>query len=98
MPGDQSIPACPPPRVQAAQHYLQYAHQVRTGGNFLGMPMNGDAPREEFDLSRKEQAAYDAALNVMIQYFNGEQDFGEVVAQPHSPPPDDPESPVPSNT
>ena len=66
----QSYP-CVPPKVAAAQDYLRFAEQLRNPlPGFDGM--RGADPR---DLNHREQAVYDAALEVLRTYFTGEQEF-----------------------
>ena len=68
-----------PAKVEAAQSYLHYAAMLRlNSGN--GPALSGDMPRDERELSRKEQVVYDSALDVLRMYFQGEMEF-------ESPPP-----------
>jgi hypothetical protein len=55
-----------PGKAQAAQNYLHYAHGVRTPP-----PLFDGARAEPGELSPKEQLCYDAALDVLIDYFQG---------------------------
>lgn len=64
-----------PAKVEAAQNYLYYTLSVRRGGNEPSIA--GDCPRAEHDLTRQEGAVADAALQVLLQYFRGEMDFGD---------------------
>ena len=83
-----------PAKVQAAQSYLYYEQSCRFPSGAGAMP--GDSPMGERDLSRREQAAYDAAIGVLIAYFNGEMDFGDVnPGERPADPDDDPKDPVP---
>ncbi len=66
-----------PPRVEAAQNFLHYANGIRNPCNNV-MPTTGDTPSAGGELNPREMAAYNAALNVLTQYFNGEMDFGDV--------------------
>lgn len=80
-----------PSRVEAAQQFLQFAANKSLSGNLYSLP--GDCPREQGELTPKERAVYDAALDVLNSYFRGEMDFGD--NPPISSPPDDrPQSPV----
>lgn len=74
-PGGSNIP----PKIQAAQQYLHFAVGIRFPGNNF-MQTTGDTPQCGAELSPREQAAYDAATDVMISYFRGEMDFGDVNA------------------
>ena len=65
----------PPAKVIAAQNYLYYANGVRNPQTPLSL--SGDTPTGGEELSPKEQAAYNAALDVLIAYFRGEMDFGD---------------------
>lgn len=82
--GDSRVPG----RVEAAQGYLYFAAGRMDGGVPGALP--GDAPRDGRDLSKKEQATYDAALDCLLLYFRGEMDFG---GAPPSAPPDDDDNP-----
>jgi hypothetical protein len=79
---DQRVPA----RVEAAQHFLHYALSVRVNSADY---LPGDAPRTTVELSRKEQATYEAALSVLQSYFLGEMDFGDVPPSTRGGPDDD---------
>lgn len=61
-----------PMRVQAAQHYLHY-----TLSKTAPTPLFDGRATEGVPLTAKEQAAYDAALEVLRQYFAGEMDYGD---------------------
>src|SRR6056297_1081769 len=65
-----------PAKIEAAQRFMYYIHNVRrpSAGIFT---VNGDMPGQEIDLSKREQAAYDAALDVLVLYFRGEMHFGD---------------------
>ena len=85
-------PSSIPSKIQAAQAFLYFC-QNKTQGNSCGT-LPGDAPHAGDDLSPKEQATYDAALNCLCLYFNGEMDFdpAEPVI-PHRRDDDDPHVP-----
>jgi hypothetical protein len=72
-----------PAKVVAAQNFAGYALAVR-------MP-DGGVSHERLPLSAREQATYDAALDVLQQYFRGEMDFGD--PRPGFMRPDEPEPP-----
>ena len=63
-----------PPRVQAAQAFLNFALRIREPALFSV----SDVPLARNDLSPREQTTYEAALNVLLLYFRGEMDFGDV--------------------
>lgn len=82
-----------PGKVQAAQQYLHFAHGIRCPQSPFAT--GGDMPQSGIDLTAKEQACYDAATDLLMQYFRGEMDFGDTnpgTAVQH--PPGDPQSPV----
>lgn len=82
FPQKRTIPA----KVAAAMEYLKFADQLRNPPAYF----DGTRP-ESRDLSKKEQAVYDAALEVLRTYFMGEQDF-EPGAGPARPDDDEPKS------
>lgn len=86
-----------PAKVQAAQSYLHYAHQIQVPPS-SPFSSSGDMPPNFGVLTSKEQAAYDAALDVLIAYFRGEMEFGDtnsgVIPVDR---PDDPKDSVPVN-
>lgn len=64
-----------PGKAQAAQNYLNYASNLRNP------PAMFDGVRaESTDLSDKEQECYDAALQVLIDYFKGRVELKEPAA------------------
>lgn len=89
-----NAPSPIPPRVAAAQDYLRFAEQLRNPPTaFDGQ--SRDAAR---DLTPKEQAVYDAALEVLRLYFTGEQDFAPAASAGQSRrDDDDPKRPQPAN-
>ncbi len=78
-----------PPRVQAAQDFLYFCKDVEDPGPGLG----GEVPQAGREMSKQEQATKAAALQVLMQYFNGEMDFGD--APPSRGDNDPPMNPTP---
>jgi glycine/D-amino acid oxidase-like deaminating enzyme len=61
-----------PGRVEAAGAYLYFANHLRNP------PPSFDGQRAEaVDLTAAEQKTYDAAIEVLRKYFEGEADFGD---------------------
>ena len=81
-----------PPRVQAAQSYLCYALRVREPSSYSVL---GDVPLAGNELSPREQSTYEAALDVLLLYFRGEMDYGDVAPSRVSDDGDDPKQRVP---
>ena len=82
------MPAQVPPRVQAAQQFLHYIQGVRQPS---GSPFGEQAATPDpVELSPKEKAAYESAMMVMMLYFNGEMDYGDVSPVPIFPDEDNP--------
>ena len=75
-------PALMPGAVMAALDYIRYADGVRSPRSLFD-----GAPAAERDLTSREQAVYDAALQVLLHYFTGERDFCQL---PDDPPDDGP--------
>lgn len=75
-------PAMMPGAVMAALDYIRYADGIRSPRSMF----DGCAP-ESRDLSAREHAVYDAALQVLLHYFTGERDFCQL---PDDPPDDGP--------
>ena len=65
-----------PPRVEAAQSYLHFAAALKTPGAYRPS-LEGDTPQADGELSKDEQATYNAALTVLRLYFSGEMDYGD---------------------
>lgn len=76
-----------PPKVSAAQAYLWYAESVRRGNSF--QPYGTESYSPQSDLSKMEQVAYDAALEVMTMYFTGEMEYQPGLRTEQRPPDDD---------
>lgn len=81
MPGPQAVagdgsPVKPiPGKVAAAQEYIRFAYGI-TIGPYPGEAKLTDLARQ---LTKKEQMAYDAALQVMLEYFTSEDlDPGQI--------------------
>jgi len=64
-----------PAKVNAAQQYLYFCNSLRFP--HADFQTSGDTPTAERTLSKREQATYDAATDVLFQYFSGEMDFGD---------------------
>lgn len=81
-----------PPRVQAAQQFLHFAHSLRAP-----MPVSPFEPPsgDLRDLSPKELAAYNAALVVLTSYFLGEMDYGDSAPMLTERRPDDDQPQIP---
>lgn len=79
-----------PARVDAAMCFLHFARQIVCPTTPLGERLF-----ESGELSKREHATYDAALDVLNLYFRGEQDFGDVPPQPVDNEPENPQPPVP---
>lgn len=76
-PAVASGPPAIPAKVAAALEFLRFAEFLRNP------PSQFDGGRSESrDLNQREQAVYDAALEVMRLYFTGEQEFGPAAASP----------------
>lgn len=71
--GETAVPG----KIEAAQRFLHYINSVRRPASGSMFNSSGDMPSQEQELSKREQAAYDAALDVMILYFRCEMDFGD---------------------
>lgn len=56
-----------PPKIQSAMDYLRYAHHVTGGGESYGESWSKAGGRE---LSVSEAKVYEAALRVLLEYFN----------------------------
>ena len=67
-----------PPQVAAAQDYLRFAEQLRNPPPSF----DGQSRDSSRDLTPKEQAVYDAALEVLRLYFQGEQDYAGIGGGP----------------
>lgn len=59
-----------PPRVEAAMQYIHWSGQVSGRCN--------ESPVSHQELSEVEQKCHDAALQVLLGYFTGEMDYGDV--------------------
>lgn len=79
-----------PPRVQAAQAFIYWASGVEQQQQTpMGTMTDGRT------LTPQERAAYNAALNTLLQYFSGEMDFGGSAPMPIPRQDDEPTSDVP---
>lgn len=97
---NDAMPLQVPCRVRAAQDYLHFAQSLRAMHlHSQGPTLPGDSPKEIelVSLTSKEQATYDAALEVLIRYFNGEMDYGDSppTISGGGPDNDEPKNPVP---
>lgn len=86
----QSFPFVPP-QVAAAQDYLRFAEGLRNPA-----PMFEMHRVEARDLNNREQAVYDAALEVLRAYFMGEMDYAPTESGSR-PSGDEPKDKVPVN-
>ena len=88
MPPTTSIPG----KIQAAMEFLRYCQGLETGPvGYGGETWKDDAGRE---LTRKEQAVYDAALDALSDYFQDPADVDDLSSMGFSGG-DDPQQPIP---
>lgn len=83
QPMQPNASAAPPGKVQAAQNAIGMFASI-TQVYVDGFPREGRA------LSGREQAVYDAALDVLVAYFRGEQDYADGPQAIPQPPGDGP--------
>lgn len=74
--------------------YIRFAEGVRGGKTGGGMMGSEDWKSESRQLTRQEQAVYDAALKTLLDYFN---EPGVEGAPGRKNPPDDPKIPERQN-
>ena len=80
-----------PPKVQAAQTFLYHVHNIRNPYSDSEL-----ATTQGRDLSTRETAAENAALDVLTKYFLGECEYGDTNSGYGPPePPEPPKEPAP---
>jgi hypothetical protein len=67
----QSSPSTMPPRVEAAMRFLDMMRAKESGTNPFGTPATAES------LSPQETKVQRQAMQVLLDYFSGEMDFGD---------------------
>lgn len=83
------LPIEMPGRVRAALEFMDYC---------VSATQSYDCSMQRQELSTREIAVRDAALDVLRLYFMGEMDYGDAPPRPPQDPPDDAPAPVPVKT